>query len=412
MSVKIENRALREFLKKSLFEFADVQYGIYDRPGTEKATLGDEEETTVPHEVPIQPAEMMATQLADQRPPVEDEEFVPDNVDELARAADTLTRMVPSDQIATVYVNLQRLVDDSIQQHNDPNKPKKDMQPSESGEEGEENKTMKVEEMRLRKAIRKLLSEAPGWDDDEFATGYDISDGEPDYAAMDDPPVNNEPDGASLDQIADEFGHAGASGARQDIERILRRMRYISEKMGKGEMESLKDFAVQEFIDVMLAGEYIDEDDVTELQQNTSMVKNLDSFRFFFVGAIMMPAYNEIKRNARKKVEEIIADLGLPQGMNQSLLNQALGEVPKNLDKLETKLLKIAVKSGVNDSDELDAMVDKMRDKFPAMEKAAELEGGLLDLAQDRWGRQSKGRRLKGLAQALQSTSDWQELDK
>ena len=153
MSVKIENRALREFLKKSLFEFADVQYGIYDRPGTEKATLGDEEETTVPHEVPIQPAEMMATQRADQRPPVEDEEFVPDNVDELARAADTLARMVPSDQIATVYVNLQRLVDDSIQQHNDPNKPKKDMQPSESGEEGEENKTMKVEEMRLRKAI-------------------------------------------------------------------------------------------------------------------------------------------------------------------------------------------------------------------------------------------------------------------
>lgn len=408
MSVKIENRALREFLKKSLFEFADVQYGIYDRPGTEKASLGDEgEETTVPHEVPIQPAEMMATQLVDQRPPVEDEGFVPDNVDELGRAADTLARMVPADQVENVYAELQRIVNTSIEAHNDPNKAKKP-----KPNRDEEDKMEKVQEMRLRVAIRKLLSEAPNWDDDEFDTGYSVSDGEPDYAAMDDPPVNNEPDGASLDQIADEFGHAGASGARQDIERILRRMRYISEKMGKGEMESLKDFAIQEFIDIMLAGEYIDEEDATELQQNTGAVKNLDSFRFFFVGAIMMPAYNEIKRNARKKVEEIIADLGLPQGMNQSLLNQALGEVPKNLDKLETKLLKLAVKSGVNDSDELDAMVDKMREKFPSMEKAAELDGGLLDLAKDRWGKQSKGRRLKALAQALQSTSDWQELDK
>jgi len=98
--------------------------------------------------------------------------------------------------------------------------------------------------------------------------------------------------------------------------------------------------------------------------------------------------------------------------MSQSLLNQALGEVPKNLDKLETKLLKLAFKSGVNDADELDAMVDKMKDGFPSLEKASELEGGLLDLAKERWGKQSKGRRMKALAQALQSTADWQALDK
>ena len=126
----------------------------------------------------------------------------------------------------------------------------------------------------------------------------------------------------------------------------------------------------------------------------------------------MMPAYNEIKRNARKKVEDKIAALGLPKGMNQSILNQALGEVPKNLDKLETKLLKLAFKSGVNDADELDAMVDKMKDAFPDLQKSAELEGGLLDLAKERWGKQSKGRRMKALAQALQSTADWQDLDK
>ena len=81
------------------------------------------------------------------------------------------------------------------------------------------------------------------------------------------------------------------------------------------------------------------------------------------------------------------------------------------MDKLETKLLKQAFRSGVNDSDELDSLVDKMKDAFPSIEKAAELEGGLLDLAKERWGRQAKGRRSKALAQALQSTADWQDLD-
>lgn len=399
MSVKIRKDALQEFLRKTLFEMNHVQYGMYDRPGPDD----EEPETTVPAEVPVQPAEMMATQLVDERPPVEDDEFVPDNVEEFGRSVKALSGQVPSDQIAQVYKEFQRLVDRSVGDSG----ARELTQPEDLL--GDKPKQEEVYEETIRRAIRLVIKEA-GWDDDDDFR-YRKSD-EPDYAAMDDPPVNNEPDGQNLDQIASEFGYAGASGARQDIERMLRRMRYIAEKMGKGDMESLQDFAVQEFADALLAGEYIDEDDVTEIQQNTGMVKKLDSFRFFFVGGIMMPAYNEIKRNARKKVEEKIASLGLPSGISQSILNQALGEVPKNLDKLETKLLKLAFRSGVNDSDELDAMVDKMRDAFPDLQKAAELEGGLLDLAKSRWGKQSKGRRMKALAQALQSTADWQDLDK
>ena len=403
MSVKIKRDALQEFLKKTLFEMDNIQYGMHDRPGASAEEQDGSAETTIPEEVPVQPAEMMATQLADDRPPIEDDEYVPDNVEELGRAVKALTGQVPSDQISKFYKDIQRAVEKS----------KGESQPHRvsdaEGLLGDKPQEEDVYEETIRRAIRIVLKEASWGDDDDFRYREDST--EPDYSAMDDPPVNNEPDGQNLDQIAGEFGYAGASGARQDIERMLRRMRYISEKMGKGEMDSLQDFAAQEFIDAMLSGEYIDEDDVTDLQQNTGMVKKLDSFRFFFVGGIMMPAYNEIKRSARKKVEDKIASLGLPAGMSQSILNQALGEVPKNLDKLETKLLKLAFKSGVNDADELDNMVDKMKDAFPELEKSAELEGGLLDLAKGRWGKQSKGRRLKALAQALQATSDWQELD-
>ncbi len=403
MSVKIKRDALQEFLKNTLFEMDNVQYGMYDRPGaSSKEQEGDTAETTIPEEVPVQPAEMMATQLADERPPIEDDEFVPNNVEELGRAVKAMSGQVPSDRVAQFYKDVQRAVEKSVGD-SEPHKV-----PDSEGLLGDKPKEDDIVEETIRRAIRLVLKESSWGDDDDFR--YQKSN-EPDYAAMDDPPPNNEPDGQGLDQIASEFGYAGASGARQDIERMLRRMRYISEKMGKGDMEALQDFAVQEFADALLAGEYIDADDVTELQQNVGMVKGLDSFRFFFVGGIMMPAYNEIKRNARKKVEEKIASLGLPQGMSQSILNQALGEVPKNLDKLESKLLKLSLKAGIEDSDELDSMVDKMRDAFPDLEKSAELEGGLLDLAKERWGKQSKGRRLKALAQALQSTSDWQELD-
>ena len=388
MTVKIKKDTLKEFLRKSLFEMDHVQYGMFDRPAPhdEKESKVD---TTVPDDTPIQPAEMMASQLVDERPPVEDDDYAPENTEEFSRAVKALAMQVGSDNVKGVYKDFKRMVLD----------PREDKKEEDMDKETNES---------LRRAIRLVLKEANWDDDDDFR--YRKDDG-PDYSAMDSEPVNNDPDGAGLDQIASEFGYAGASGARQDIERMLQRMRYIAEKMGKGDMDSLQDFAAQEFIDLMRAGEYIDDEDVVDLQQNVGMVKNLESFRFFFVSGIMMPAYNEIKRTARKKVEAMISDLGLPKAMNQSLLNQALGEVPKNLDKLEKKLLKTAIDSGVDDSDELDKMVDAMRKKFPALQKASELDGGLLDLAKERWGRQSKGRREKALAQALQSTIDWQEMD-
>jgi len=388
VTVKIKKDTLKEFLRKSLFEMDHVQYGMFDRPAPhdEKESKVD---TTVPDDTPIQPAEMMASQLVDERPPVEDDNYTPENTEEFSRAVKALAMQVGSDNVKGVYKDFKRMVLD----------PREDKKEEDMDKETNES---------LRRAIRLVLKEANWDDDDDFR--YRKDDG-PDYSAMDSEPVNNDPDGAGLDQIASEFGYAGASGARQDIERMLQRMRYISEKMGKGDMDSLQDFAAQEFIDLMRAGEYIDDEDVVDLQQNVGMVKSLESFRFFFVSGIMMPAYNEIKRTARKKVEAMISDLGLPKAMNQSLLNQALGEVPKNLDKLEKKLLKTAIDSGVDDSDELDKMVDAMRKQFPALQKASELDGGLLDLAKERWGRQSKGRREKALAQALQSTIDWQEMD-
>jgi len=402
MSVKVDKGALKKFLKSSLFEYTDVTYGMYDRPGVPQDSLGDEEEgdaPTIPHEVPIQPAEMMATQLVDQRPPVEDEEYVPDNVDELGRAADTLARTVPTDQVAAVYVGLQRLIDKSITKHNNPGLPNKQ-------EDQEAQEMEKVEEARLRKAISLVLSEAPDWED-EYSTGYSVSDGEPDYAAMDDPPVSTEPDGSNLDDIASQFGYAGASGARQDIERMLQRMKYVAEDVGVKSIDELRNYAVQEFVDAMKAGEYIDEEDVVELQQSPAAVLELDSFRFFFVSAFVMPAYLEVKRVARKKAQAELDSLDLPQGAHQTIMNQALGETPRKPEKLEQKVMKAAMADGA-DADEIDRMVDRMKKGFNKIKELAKPGDGFVELAKEKWGKQAKGRREKVLAQALQQTTDFQ----
>jgi len=399
MSVKIKKDALQEFLKKTLFEMDQMQYGMYDRPGLGDNEAEEEEETTIPQEVPVQPAEMMANQLVDQRPPVEDEGFVPNNVEEFSRSVKALAGQVPSDQISKVYKDFQRIVNNAVGDSST-----RELTAPEDLL-GDAPRKEDVYEETLRRAVRLVLKEA-GWSDDDDPR-YRRDDGV-DYSAMEDPPVNNEPDGANLDQIASEFGYAGASGARQDIERMLQRMRYIAEKMPKGDMERLQDFAAQEFIDVMKAEEYLDDDEVVDLQQNTSEVKGLDSFRFFFVSGILLPAYQEVKRTARKKVEAMIADMDIPKGAHQTIINQAFGETPRDADKLEKKILKVALADGVDDSDELDRMADKVRDGFSDIQKAAELEGNLLDLAIDRWGRQAKGRKAKALAQALGSTAEFQ----
>ena len=72
-----------------------VDYGIYDQP---IRTAFDDDEITVEPEVPISPGEQMSSQLSVQRPPIEDEDFVPSNTAELSAAANAIAQLVPASQ--------------------------------------------------------------------------------------------------------------------------------------------------------------------------------------------------------------------------------------------------------------------------------------------------------------------------
>lgn len=63
---------------------------------------------------PIKPVEMMATQLATQKPNVADPEFMPATIDELGDAALVIANEVPNSQIEFYYRKLHELLDDAL----------------------------------------------------------------------------------------------------------------------------------------------------------------------------------------------------------------------------------------------------------------------------------------------------------
>ena len=89
-----------------------LSQGIYDQVANVESKDEDAEELemTVGENVPISAGPQMATQLSVQRPPIEDDEFIPGSVEELARAAYAISEEVPSSQIEWWYKQLHKLL--------------------------------------------------------------------------------------------------------------------------------------------------------------------------------------------------------------------------------------------------------------------------------------------------------------
>jgi len=114
-----DKKALTRLAKHLLFEFNDKdvvdRFTLYDRPGPQlnnlEATAGQDVESTIGREVPLKPSVLMATQNFGERPPVEDDDYLPSNRKELGNAASVISSMVPPDQIDFFYKGLHDLYD-------------------------------------------------------------------------------------------------------------------------------------------------------------------------------------------------------------------------------------------------------------------------------------------------------------
>ena len=66
-------------------------------------------------DVPLKPSSHMSTQLSIEEPPVDDEEYVPGNINELCAASTVIAREVPINQIEFYYRKLHMILDAAIE---------------------------------------------------------------------------------------------------------------------------------------------------------------------------------------------------------------------------------------------------------------------------------------------------------
>ena len=408
MSIKITKKVLEGYLRRSLFEDTYNTYTDFDngRAGTQ---FVDEEEILDIPTTPIGASEQMAVQLSTERPPVEDETYIPVNPSELGLAAEAIGQMIPNDQVEYFYQRLKDLWDEALEKAAVPEVMgdiEEVIVDEEIGEELSQN------ENKLRQRLRRILEQANIDDEeyDEFRQGYgtievDEEDEDEEIAAEQ---AEEDIEGMSLDDLASEFGYGGPSGVRQSLERILGRLNFMMQKVEESDIEVIKQMAVSEFIELMVGEDYIDNEDAEEFLANPSEVEMLDSFRFFLVGGFLLPAYQSLLKNTTKRVEAEIETLGLPQRSKQTLKHQVFGNTPKNPEKLRRKILKDAAAEGMEHA-VAEKIVQQVQQAFKSLEGLAAVEGDLITLAIDGWNKSSRGRKKKILGQAMESTAGFQE---
>ena len=379
MSVKVKRSILKNYLRKALFEQFSAQ-------GYQPSDEDSDDLITVPTELPLNASEQMATQLSKDRPPIEDDEFIPSSVTELGLAADAIGQMVPDDQVEYFYLRLKDLLDNAIEKHNTP--------------ETVEEEEVEVDVIEKNEAIDRLFRQASF---NLFEQNLAISDDEIST------PRDEEEEGAGLEDLASTFGYKAASGVRQDLERILKRLGFTASNITDEQLDALQNFAASEFVDALVIDDYIDDDDAKEMRADPYRhVNSLDSFRFFFTSGFMLPAYQKIVRDARKRVESEIDKLNVPHRSRQTILNQAFGDTPQNMSKLEKKLTRDASAEGIEPA-AVNDLISRIRDAFPNLVKIASVEGDIVAGAMDIWQKAGAGKKSKILKQALESTAGHQD---
>lgn len=354
--------------KKSISESSagghiDVAYGVYDRPGP------DYELETLPDFEPIVPKEQVSTQLSIDRPPVEDPDYVPTDTRSFETAVSTLASYVPENSIGKLYMQfrseVEKLTDDSL------------LKSKYSGED-----VMESIEKRVRKMIAETfrdedLRQMQADFDEEFGDGSEGGEA-----------VAPSPGEATLAQIAPEAGFSGPAGVKNFLYRLLGKMARFEDVPGD-EIDALVDFAAGEYVDVLQQADLIDDEDADLMMKNKGMVTDLPSFKFFIGKAIAGPALKELEKTGRKKADVYLDKLGLTKATKNSVMNQLLGQVPKDLTALSKKI-DADLAAGKMDAEEAESAKEKLTSGFDAMKKLASAGDDFVEIALQKYSKMPK----------------------
>ena len=390
---------MRKFKRK----LHEQQNGIYSKPLPADDEDLDADDTTVGEEIPISPSPQMAAQLSVDRPPIEDDDFIPGSSEELSNSAKAIAKLVPKEESEWFYNQLHALLDKA----NDRAASDEDLTPIKKGQEREDE----LQEESVRKTIRRVLFEILSDEhSDEDVTEWDtfrFGDESPPPAEDPTPEPQQPADALSLEDLAAEFGYSGAPGIRQEINRLTDRMEYFATKVKKEDLDALVDFASGEYIDTLEGTGAMDKEDIDDLRKSSAMVKDMDSFRFFFISAFVLPAWKEVSREAKKEVESSIKALGIPKEIEQTVYNQVSGATSPHKGLIRKKLLKLA-NAGKVSADDIDQIEGKIRSAMQALRAMAEPSDDIVEKSLKKWQNMSQKKRGSVIRQAMDQTAEFQ----
>lgn len=363
----IKEKDLREKIRKALSKVISEEdiknynpqnMGIYDQPiGSFEPDEDQPESPKTEEEYPVGPSPDAQMQLSQQKPDIENPEYVPANTKELQRALHALGEKIPESQIRDTYRQMSKLVIAAIDKDYD------------------------------QQSQIKEIANLP----------HSIRKGPP------------EPGTATLQQTADATGMGSVAKAAQFENRLLKKMRALLVTSKGPEIQALIDASVEAYIDVMReAGNMTDEDIAyfKENPQRMEMLKKSDLFRSFLGNAILQQGMRRIRLDTEKALKDEIGKLDIPKGADLTILNHVMG----NTNMTYQKFINLVGQKAESDNFGVDKMY-RLSKKMPkVLEDLRSLiedlsNTKLIPLAVKEWISSSKAKKTKLLMKAAQDVA-------
>jgi len=363
-------------------------------------------------EVPLVPSAEMSIQLAGKMPPVDDPNYTPTSPAQFGLAIQTLVVDASTYELNVLYrafkdvlttTLMKKTISEAPRNRRPPGVPLDiDFEDLGEPEPGEET----PEEYLARQKEEINISDIINWDD--IGTDLDPINkirniNKKEKEEEEDHP-GYLPQMMSFKDMAEELGFSGPAGARGAIERISRRMQAIKKLLKPAQLNKLHIYATAQFIKYI--SDYIDPSDREEFMLNRDAVRDLDTYRFFFVNTFIMPTYNKVRREARKGIEAKLIEVGIPKKSILTITNILFGEAQTSPEQLKAKLKKDLGENSTIDPNEL---LERFKHVYPELKSIANLSTiNFLNMSKEKWETLATNRKKKAIITALEQTNEFQ----
>jgi len=328
----------------------DLALGTFDRPGPNPQK--DLEKAIVP-------TEMVATQLATERPPIEDDEYVPASIAELAKASAELAKLIPPEQVKKFYLKMKEYADECVERQEITTIGEKEMQ---------ESKKSKIVKM-IREALDDLDAPLPGVDPNRELVPY------PDIIK------------AHPEEFEDVKPHRRYTAALKASQTGMAKLKSMLETIPDEELDKLHKVAKDEYVDLFeeVMGEDADPSDIADLKKlpADTLYEMSDAYKFFFKAAFVLPNLDKYDKAIRKASSTAVDDaqskikpLKVPPSAQPTVIYQMLGFSQRDPGAIKEKYQQ-AASTGEIKPEQVEMLYKNLMMKYGEIQAAA--KKGMLD---------------------------------